>query len=52
MAAADIAIRSLERKVTVRVTVTREFRARLWIATQLIRLAGWFIQAEVKVDHA
>lgn len=49
MARTDIALRGFENRVHITVTVTTEFKVRLWIATQMLRLAARILQATIEI---
>jgi len=48
----NVPLRRLEDvTLTVHVEVTKKWRLRLWLATQLIRLAGWILGSRVEIDR-
>mgnify|MGYP001605636406 CR=1 FL=1 len=46
----EVALRKME-NVTLTVTITREFRLRIWLALLFIRLAGKILGANVEVKE-
>ena len=45
-----ITVNDLGNRMDFTVRISREFHLRLWLAVQLVHLAGWIIRANVRVE--
>ena len=46
-----ITVNDLGHRMDFTVRISREFHLRLWLAVQLVRLAGWIVRADVRVER-
>lgn len=51
MVLGNVEIRHLERRVTIKCTLTSEFKARLYIAKCLLLLAARVINANIEIEE-